>query len=112
MASPMPLDPPVTSAARSATLRLLFLLALLLQELALQHLAGRVARKLVEELDVARHLVAREMLLHVALHLVLGQLAGSGHDERLEPLAEVRILDADDRGVRDLRMLREQLLDL
>src|SRR5436853_7887496 len=102
MASPMPLAPPVTSAARSATLRLLFLFLLLLLELALDDPAGRVARQLVEELHFARHLVAREVLLHVILDLVLGQLAGARHDERLEALAEVRVLDPDDRRVGDL----------
>src|SRR6185436_1048285 len=34
---------------------------LLLDELALQHLAGGVARQLVDEDDLARHLVAREV---------------------------------------------------
>src|SRR5215212_10596034 len=41
--------------------RLLFLFL----EFALQNLARRVARKLVDEDDLARHLVARQVLLHV-----------------------------------------------
>ena len=54
--------------------RALLLLVLLLQ-LLLQHLAGRVARQLVDELDLARHLVARQVRLHLLLDRVLGDLA-------------------------------------
>src|SRR4051812_5778381 len=104
IAKPIPDEPPVISAARSG----IFFL-----QLPLQDFSGCVARQLLEELDVARHLVARQVLLHILLDLVLGQLgAAGGDDERLQPLAEVRVLDAHDRGIRDLRVLREQLLDL
>ena len=41
-------------------------------ELALEDLAGRVARQLVHEHDLARDLVAGEVLLDVRLELVLG----------------------------------------
>src|SRR5690349_9074814 len=44
---------------------------LVLLELALEDLAGRGARQLVDELDVARDLVAREVGLDVLLDLVL-----------------------------------------
>src|SRR5689334_432723 len=40
-------------------------------EVALEHLAGRVARQLVEEDDLARHLVAGEVLLDVTLERLL-----------------------------------------
>src|SRR3954447_7721337 len=49
-------------------------LLLLVAQLALEHLAGRVARQLVHEGDFAGHLVAREVLLDVGLDLVLGEL--------------------------------------
>src|SRR4051812_38947741 len=104
IAKPIPDEPPVISAARSG----IFFLQLLLQDFS-----GCVARKLVEELDLARHLVAGQVLLHVVLDFVLRQVgAARGDDERLQPLTEVGVLDADDRGVRDLRVLRQQLLDL
>src|SRR5204863_773356 len=44
-------------------------------ELALEDLAGGVARQRVEELHLARDLVAGEVRLHVGLHLVLAQVA-------------------------------------
>src|SRR5206468_105269 len=56
-------------------------------QLALEDLARRVARQLVHELDVARHLVAGEVLLDVGLELVDRRLlALGGHDERLQAL--------------------------
>ena len=42
-------------------------------ELALEHLAGRVAGQLVEEDDLARHLVAGQVVLHPGLEVVLGR---------------------------------------
>src|SRR5204863_1216523 len=84
-----------------------------LGELALEHLAGRVARELFQEGDLAWHLEAGEVRLHVSLHLLLAQaLAVAHNDERLQALAEVRIGDPDDRDLIDLRMLGEQVLDL
>ena len=47
------------------------------------------------------------------LEVVLGDLvAVAQHDERTQALAEVRVLDADHRGVGDRRVGDEQLLDL
>ena len=53
-----------------------------LGELALEHLAGRVARQLVDEHDLARDLEAREVRLHVVLQLGLAAaLAPGRHDD-------------------------------
>ena len=55
-----------------------------LLQLALQDLAGGVARQLVEEADLARHLEAGEVLLDVLLQVVLGRLLRrSSHDEAI-----------------------------
>src|ERR1700753_3480458 len=43
-------------------------------ELTLEHLAGRVARQLVEEHDLARDLVAGQVLADVVTDLVAGEL--------------------------------------
>src|SRR5687767_5421553 len=48
---------------------LLLFLLLVLDQLPLQHLPGRVAGQLVDELELARHLEVREVLLDVALQL-------------------------------------------
>ena len=83
-----------------------FASALLVLQLALEDLAGGVARELVDELDVARHLVAREVLLDVVLErrprdsfvpLALD-------DERLQPLAELLVGHADDGDLGDRRV--------
>ena len=50
------------------------LLGLARLQLALEHLAGRVARELVEELDLARDLVAGEVVLDVSLDVVLVEI--------------------------------------
>src|SRR3954468_920608 len=83
IAKPIPDEPPVISAARSG----IFLL-----QLPLQDFSGCVARQLVEELDVARHLVAGQVLLHILLDVVLGKLRAGADDERLQALPEVRVL--------------------
>src|SRR3954447_4298616 len=88
----------------------LVLLALL--QLLLQDLAGRVSRQLVHELDFLRDLVAREVGLHLRLDLVLGRAAASlGHHERLEPLAELLVVDADHCHLVDALHVRDQILD-
>src|ERR1700722_11890518 len=53
-----------------------------LDEVALQHLAGGVARELVEEGDRARHLVAREIRTDVFLDVLLGQLGTIAHHQK------------------------------
>src|SRR5919106_3754136 len=64
-----------------------------LGELALQHLSGGVAGQLVHEDDLPRHLVARQVLLHVALEVVLARLlALLQYDEGAQALAEVLVL--------------------
>src|SRR3954463_14636286 len=104
IARPIPDEPPVIRAARSGIPRL---------QLPLYDFSGCVARQLVEELHLAWDLVAREAVLDVVLDFIFRQfgLAG-GDDERLQALTEVLVLDADDGGVRDLRVFRQQLLDL
>src|SRR4051794_26181368 len=69
-------------------------------ELALDDLAGRVARQLIEEDEVARHLVPGQVVPDVApegvghLLRVVG-LSPVEDDERAEPLAELLVVDAD-----------------
>src|SRR4051812_32368072 len=76
--------------------------ALVLGQLALEDLAGRVARQLLHEDDVARDLVAREVRLHVILQLRLGGVApGVEDDERAQALTELLVLDADDGDLAD-----------
>src|SRR6476661_4023254 len=65
---------------------------LLLGELALQDLTRRVARKLLDEDDLARDLVARQVLLDVALQVLLTDfLALLLDNERHQPLPEVLV---------------------
>src|SRR5690606_4322880 len=64
-------------------------------ELPLEDLARGVAGQLVEEDDLARHLVPGEVLLHPALEVVLaGRYAVLEGDVRLEPLAVVVVVHA------------------
>src|SRR4051794_10925848 len=84
-----------------------------LGELALQDLAGCVARQLVDEHDLARDLVAREVRLHVVLQLVLRRLApGLDDDEGAQALAELLVVDADDRDLAHRLVRGEEVLDL
>src|SRR4051794_37060953 len=88
-------------------------LGLLLAQLSLEHLAGGVARELVDELDVARDLVAGEVGLDVLLDLVLGEVrAVLLDDDRLQPLAELLVVDAEDGRLPDALVAGEQVLDL
>src|SRR4051794_23282889 len=85
-------------------------------ELTLENLASRVARELIEEHDLAWNLVAGEVLLHPGLEVVLARTrrarAPADHDERLEALAELVVVDAD-RGDLDDRLVAGQAaLDL
>src|ERR1700728_1923455 len=82
-------------------------------QLALEHLAGGVARQLIHEHDFARHLVAREVVLDVLLHrfLVQSRILACD-DERLQALAELLVVHADHRGLLDALVAGEQVLDL
>src|SRR5947209_16420026 len=61
-----------------------------LGEIPLEHLAGRVARQLGQEHDLARHLEACEVALDVVLDRGLVEArAVQRHDERLQALAEL-----------------------
>ena len=63
-------------------------------------LAGRRAGQRVDEHHRARHLVPGEVVADVLLDLRLGQPgAGTAHDERLQPLAELLVGHADDGGL-------------
>src|SRR3954452_20280837 len=86
---------------------------LLPSQLSLEHLPGRVAGQLVHELDLARDLVAGEVGLDVPPDLVPAQRGALAPDhDRLQPLAELLVLDAEDRRLGDRGMAGEQLLDL
>ena len=65
------------------------LLRLARVQVALEDLAGRVARQLVEELDLARRLVAGEVRLDVGFQVVLGDL-GLRVERRRRPSAAGR----------------------
>src|SRR6202012_4563203 len=82
-------------------------------ELALEDLAGRVARQLVEEHDLPRDLVAGQVLTHVVADLVAAELgAGAQHHERPQALTEALVLDAARRGLDDPGVAGQQRLDL
>src|SRR5204862_78248 len=81
-----------------------------LGQLALEDLAGGVARQLIEELDLARDLVAREVGLHQVLELVgVDRRPARDHDEGLQALAELLVLDADDRHLVDRVVVGQQV---
>src|ERR1700722_6461491 len=72
-------------------------------QLALEDLAGRVARKLVKEHHFARSLVAGEVVAHVLHDLFLRQLGSLTPDHKdLQPLAELLVRDTYSRDLDDL----------
>src|ERR1019366_7182467 len=76
-------------------------------------LAGDGHRKFVDEFDVARDLVVRDLPLTEAADLVGGQgLAGSRPDPGAELLAVAIVGDAENLHVLNLRMAVEKSLDL
>ena len=82
-----------------------------LQQLGLRDLVERVPGQRVDEPHLARHLVARQPLAAVRDQLLLGRLAGE-HDECEAGLTPALVRNADDGGLRDGRMLVEDVLDL
>ena len=71
-----------------------------LAELPLEHLPGRRARQLVDELDRARQLVAGEPLTRERDQLsALDDGAGTADDERLDRLAPALVRNPDHRDV-------------
>ena len=74
-------------------------------------LAGVVAQRLVDELERARDLVADEPVGEVGAQLVRGELAGRLH-QRMDPLAEIVVGDADHHRRQHLRVGVEGRLDL
>src|SRR3954447_17209715 len=102
---------PTTPARRSSKLRLLDSLRDL--DLPLEDLAGRSLGQLVDEPDLARVLVAGDLLLDVRAQLVLGDvLAVLERDRGADLLAELLVRDADHRRLGHRGMLVEDLLDL
>src|ERR1700722_6021632 len=82
-------------------------------QLPLEDLAGRVARQLLHEHHIARNLETGEVRLHVVLHRLLRQpVAVARHYERLQPLPELRALDAPNRALLDLLVRGQRALDL
>src|SRR4051794_31675874 len=81
-------------------------------ELTLENLASRVPGELIEEHDLARNLEAGEVLLDPVLEVVLGRSVGCDDHERLEPLAELGIVDADRGHLHHGLMAGETVLDL
>src|ERR1041384_8707097 len=103
------------AAARASRLLLELRLFALAKLLALD-LAGGGHRQRVDELDLARVLVGRETPAHVRLDLLDQSPAGGKprlqHDERLDDRPARLVGLADDRRVRDRRMLHQAALDL
>src|SRR5439155_2086023 len=94
-------SPPRWPAARSGVERLL------------EHLAHGVARERVEVAHDARALVGRQLAGDVVGELAPGGPASRGGDDpRDDPLAEVGIGLAGDRGLGDARVLEQHALDL
>ena len=77
-------------------------------------LAARVARHLVDEVELPRHLVAGDLGAAVLDELVEGGRArpGAGSHDGGDPLAPPLVGDADDEGVEHLRVGLQRRLDL
>src|SRR5512142_2630249 len=106
------LKPGGSGAARARGL-LGRLLGRALFQLALEDLPGGVARQLVDEHDLPGNLVVREVLLDVVLDLILAErCAVPQHDERLQALAELVVVNTDRGCLHDAFVRGEELLDL
>src|SRR3954451_13896539 len=87
--------------------------AVLLAQRALEYLAGRRPRQLVDELHDSRQLVGGQMGTQEGDELrCLRGGAGPQDDQRLDRLTPAGGGHADDRGLVDRGMPRERLLDL
>src|ERR1039457_3145566 len=80
-------------------------------QLPLEDLALLTARQRIDEGDLARHLVAGEVLLDVGFQRILADGAPGDH-ERFEPLAEPLVLDRDGGCLAHPFVTCENLLDL
>src|ERR687898_2217256 len=79
----------------------------------LHHLPGRVARQLVDEGDLPRALVVREVLGAERLELVaLDVGVGLAHDEGGDVLTEHVVRYGDDRGLTHRRVFEDHALDV
>src|SRR5688572_1014782 len=82
-------------------------------DLGLRHLAHGVPRQLGDDSNVAWHLIRCQPGLGPGAEPVAVQgLAGSHHHRGRDPLAEIRIADADDGAIVHRRMLAQGFLDL
>ena len=80
---------------------------------ALEDLAARPAREVVDDHDDPRVLVGREPLLRPCPELVgVGRGAGSWNHQRGDLLAEPVVRDSDDGGLEHVGMLVQHFLDL
>ena len=87
--------------------------ALALAQAKALDLAGRRLRQLVDELDRARVLVGRELLLDEGLELVFAhRCARLEHDEGLGLGQALAVLGADHRALEHRRVLHQRRLDL
>ena len=86
---------------------------MLLPQLALEDLPARVLRQRVGEHHVLGPLVARQLLLGVGVHVVLGEPdAGLRHDDRRDRLDPRGVADAEHRDLGDPVELVDRLLHL
>src|SRR4029079_6328349 len=81
-------------------------------ERAAQPLADVALRQLVEELDVARDLVAREVRARVRDHVGLRELRVAAHDEQLHRFAGANVRHADGGDLTHPALRRGDILDL
>src|SRR5688572_16406794 len=119
-ARPMPALAPVTRTCfpdKSDDIARLYRLAVPFQHPVSQDvaadLAGAGERQLAEVLEALGKLVVRDLTLEELDHLLERELgARLGHHAKTVPLPEPRIGQPDHRGVQDLRMGIQDLLDL
>ena len=88
-------------------------LVLLPFQFLLEQLAGRVVGEGGHELNVGRDLVSGQRERAPVAHVGRAELgAGGAHDERLQLLAELRVVDPDHGRVVDLGVLEQPVFDL
>src|SRR6185437_1120329 len=85
----------------------------LLAQLGLQHLAGGAVRDLRHEHHVVGQLPFGDLVAEQRQDVVLGGLlALLRHHDQERPLVPFRMLDADDRGLGDVRVAHRRVLDI
>src|SRR5688572_13031758 len=117
VARPMPIVEPVISASlplipRSMSSARLVVLELLAQP-RLQHLAGRALGNFAHESVGVRQAEFCELRREVPVELVLrGALSRLQHDDRQRPLAPLRVGHRNHRGLRDLGVPHQRVLEV